>query len=83
MTFEGILFAFILGIVPAFIAGYKGRNFGAWYVYGVLLFPIALIHSFFLTSYIGMVKCPYCMSLVDGQATICKHCRSELRTKDV
>lgn len=37
-----------LGIIPARIAKEKGYSFGTWYVYGILLFPIAFIHSGFL-----------------------------------
>ena len=35
----------LLGLIPAFIAMRKGRDFARWYVYGTLLFLIALIHS--------------------------------------
>jgi hypothetical protein len=32
--------------MPATIASEKGRSFFAWWVYGTLLLPIELIHSF-------------------------------------
>lgn len=40
-----ILFCIILGLIPAIIAGKKGRNFLLWWVYGTLLLIIALVHS--------------------------------------
>ncbi len=39
------------GFVPAFIAKSKGRkDFWVWWVYGVFLLPIAVIHSLILKS---------------------------------
>lgn len=34
-----------LGFIPASIAKKKGRSFGLWWLYGFLLFIVALIHS--------------------------------------
>ena len=34
-----------LGFIPASIASKKGRSFGLWWLYGFLLFIVALIHS--------------------------------------
>ena len=34
-----------LGLIPAGIAKKKGRSFGLWWLYGFLLFIVALIHS--------------------------------------
>lgn len=45
---EIIFYAILLGLIPAFIAQRKGRNFFEWWIYGALLFIVALIHSFFL-----------------------------------
>ena len=46
----------LLGLIPATIARHKGRKFGRWWVYGWLLFIIALIHSVALKGR----RCPYC-----------------------
>lgn len=37
--------AAVLGLIPASIAKKKGRSFGLWWLYGWLLFIVALIHS--------------------------------------
>jgi len=48
--FWAILFipALILGLIPAFIASGKGKDFLTWYIYGVLLFFFAMIHAIVL-----------------------------------
>jgi cytochrome c-type biogenesis protein len=49
---QGILIALlvliVLGLVPAFIASRKGRNFFEWWVFGAVLFPVAMVVVFFL-----------------------------------
>lgn len=35
----------VLAFIPASIAKSKGRSFGAWYVYGFLLWIVAIIHA--------------------------------------
>ena len=81
----------ILSAIPAYIAQTKGKSFGTWYVYGILLLPIALIHSLVVEKDIaemearalseGNKKCPCCAELVKREAIICKHCRSELKVE--
>jgi hypothetical protein len=83
----------ILSAIPAYIAQTKGKSFGTWYVYGILLLPIALIHSLLIEKDSaemeaqalseGNKKCPYCAELVKRDAIICKHCKSELEVEIV
>lgn len=40
-----LLIAAALAFIPATIAKNKGRSFGGWYVYGFMLFIVALIHA--------------------------------------
>ena len=37
--------ASVLGLIPAVIAYRKGRSFGLWWIYGSMLFIVALFHS--------------------------------------
>lgn len=37
-----------LALIPARLAWKKGHNFGLWWVYGWVLFPVAMIHVLLL-----------------------------------
>ena len=69
----------LLSVIPAYIAQTKGKSFGAWYVYGLFLLPITFVHSLILGR--DDRKCPHCAELVKLEATVCKHCGSELDSK--
>jgi hypothetical protein len=45
-----LILALLLGLAPGMIAHGKGRNFFAWWIYGVVLGPIALIHAMLLNG---------------------------------
>lgn len=76
------------GLLPAFIARYKGRSFVKWWIYGIFLFFIALIHSLVISKSIqakenelkanGYKECPFCREMVKSGATVCPHCRRDL-----
>ena len=40
--------AALLGLIPANIAKGKGHDFATWWMYGTLLFIVAMPHSMFL-----------------------------------
>ena len=48
MTPYLLILAVLLGIAPGLIAHGKGRNFLIWWIYGVFLGPIALLHAILL-----------------------------------
>lgn len=49
---EILVFAMILGVIPAMIANGKGRSAFGWWVYGTLIFIIALPHSLLISKYV-------------------------------
>ena len=70
---EALIAGAILGLIPAFIAKNKGRSFALWYLYGFMIFIVALIHSIMLKDHSG-VQGPACKEWVKEDAVICKHC---------
>lgn len=45
---DWLAIAVFAGLVPGFIAYLKGYGFYLWWVYGMCLFPIALLHVLYL-----------------------------------
>ncbi len=89
---EIIIAAIFLGLIPAIIANSKGRSFGLWWLYGALLFIVALVHSIVMSANNktieqkqidnGMRKCPFCAELIKPEAIKCKHCGSDVKPAD-
>lgn len=74
---ELLFLAAALGLIPATIAANKGRSFIGWWIYGILLFIIALIHSILIKAAdipVGARQCPWCAEPIKNEAIICKHC---------
>ena len=71
-----------LGLIPASIAKRKGRKFGRWWVYGIFLFLVALIHSVVISA--PSKKCPYCAEAIQPDAKVCRYCGRDVpATSDV
>lgn len=81
---EYLIIAMLLGLIPAAIADGKGRSFFWFWVYGTLLFIIALIHSLIMNPSTqeaeyrslasGDKRCPHCAEVIKGQAGVCRFC---------
>ena len=72
-----LILAILLGLIPAAIAKSKGRSFGWWWLYGSLLFIIALPHIL-LVGAAGLTKCPHCAEMIKEEARLCRFCNKEI-----
>ena len=84
--------AMIFGLIPAYIAKSKGRDFSKWWLYGTLIFIVALPHAVFIKTYdgpnhltmqSGQKKCPHCAEFVKADAKLCRFCQKEFATGPV
>lgn len=70
-----------MGLIVAGLASGKGKSAITWFIYGVLLWPIALIHI--LVSNDGTKKCPKCFSKIDKRATTCPFCQRKTTQEEI
>ena len=83
LDMEILLLIAILGFVPAIIAKNKGRSFLTWYIYGTLLFIVAIIHALVIEEKTPAVNtrlvknCPFCSEVIKKQSLICRFCGKE------
>lgn len=78
---EVLLLALIFGGVVGAIAHTRGLPVATWFLYGFLIWPVALIHVFFakpgsvsIAPGMGHRACPHCAEPIRGEARVCKHC---------
>lgn len=90
MTF--LLLIMLLGLIPAFIAQAKGRSAFAWWIYGALLFIVALPHALLLSPRPADASrldkparrpCPHCAEDILPAATLCPFCKQTVQPQAI
>ena len=86
-----LFFWLIMGGVVAMIASSKGHSPGLWFLYGALIWPIALVHILVTPPAAGHEekralesgnkKCPRCAEIVKAEAQVCRFCGHEFVAK--
>ncbi|MFI5324787.1 MAG: hypothetical protein ACHQ7H_01015 [Candidatus Rokuibacteriota bacterium] len=85
---EFLILVVLIGLIPAMIARSKGRQFVVWWLYGSLIFIVALPHALLLKPEIkqleqqqaaqGLKKCPFCAEMIKPDAKVCRYCSRDL-----
>lgn len=90
---EIAIFWFVMAVAVTLVASSKGYSRFLWFFYGLLIWPIALVHILTLPKSAerieeekikeGRIKCPSCSEWILGTAKSCPHCSSKLSSEKI
>ncbi len=85
----------VFGLIPAVIAHLKGQPFFSWWLYGTVVWPIALIHVIFVHTNPAELRrrelkrelksgkrkiCPSCKGVIRVDAQVCRYCDTDVES---
>jgi hypothetical protein len=79
-----LVVAALIGLIPAKIARSKGYTFSKWWVYGFLLFIVAIIHACMLkpkTASTGTGKSGIAINTPAGDTKKCPYCAEPIKAE--
>jgi len=85
---ELLIFWVVMAFVVALVAGAKGGSPAGWFIYGLVIWPVALIHALVMphtaesersrAAAAGRQPCPHCAEMILPEARVCPFCRLEV-----
>ena len=85
----------IMGVIVAMIAKSKGKLAAPWFLYGALIWPIALVHALLIKPETGTIMapsvagqsddrpCPHCAEMIKKAAKVCRFCNRDVVPEEV
>lgn len=81
-----VAFWLIMAIIVAMVANSKNRSWFPWFLYGLVIWPIALVHALIVTKENlsqsngkpSNKTCPNCGAILKGTYTWCRYCNTSI-----
>lgn len=89
---EWLVFWLVMATIVTLVALSKGRSGFVWFIYGLAIWPIALVHILVTrrtaekdrldAAWAGRVPCPHCREMIIADASVCRFCGRDVAHAD-